>query len=58
MLDKEVLNCIIHKIIFSSPFVWGEETDYKLKAQNHIGLYSQTFLKQQLQTLAKIRTAC
>lgn len=25
MLDKVVLNYIIHKIIFSSPFVQGEE---------------------------------
>lgn len=37
MLDKEVLNDIIHKIIISSRFVWGEETDYKLKAQNNTG---------------------
>lgn len=37
MLDKEVLNYIIHKIIFSSPFLWGEEIDYKLKAQSNTG---------------------
>lgn len=37
MLDKEVFNYIIHKIIFFCPFVQGEETDYKLKAQNSTG---------------------
>lgn len=59
MLDKDVLNYIIHKIIFFSPFVHGEETGYKLKAQNNTGQYGQTpFLKQQLQTVAEIRTAC
>lgn len=35
---KELLNYILYEIIFSSTFEWEEAMDYKLKAQNYIGL--------------------
>lgn len=43
--DKEVLNYIIHKIMIFFLFVWDEETNYKLKAQNNASQYGQTLLK-------------